>query len=257
MEPQWHPYLLLIFFATLFEYNRHRLIAVLTKTEDLYSSEHRWVAENPKKFYLLAGISITGFLTALFITNTTILLGFVPLAMVTLFYSVPVLGNKTYLFKLRDIPYLKIFLIAFVWSVSTILLPVIEAGENMFDKQVILLFAERFFFIFAITIPFDIRDMQADRNAGIKTIPLLLNKNRALMLSYFSLTVCLMLSFFHYRMQNAWFITEALTVSFLTTYLFLKLQFFRNLSRYYYPILDGTMLLQGVLVLIFYLFQHS
>jgi len=29
MAPQWHPYLFIIFFATLFEYNIHRLITVI------------------------------------------------------------------------------------------------------------------------------------------------------------------------------------------------------------------------------------
>lgn len=33
---------------------------------------------------------------------------------------------------------------------------------------------ERFFFVFAITIPFDIRDIEADKQAGLKTIPLLI-----------------------------------------------------------------------------------
>jgi len=257
MQPQWQPYLLLIFFATLFEYNRHQIVALFTKTEVVHSTENYWIRENRIKFVFLAIISLTGILIAIILTKTAILLGFVPLALLTLFYSSPVPGNKNYLFKLRDIPYLKIFLIAFVWSASTILLPVIQAGEKIVETQVLLLFAERFFFIFAITIPFDIRDMQADRDAGIKTIPMLINRNKVLLLSYLSLSVSFLISFFHYRTQNNWFIIEALCISLIITYLFLKLQFFRNLTRYYYPILDGTMLLQGVLVLVFYLFQHN
>jgi len=257
MQAQWQPYLLLIFFATMFEYNRHRLTAILTKTEESHSPEYRWIRENLKKFYFLVSISVAGVVIAVISTKTAILFGFIPLAILTLFYSLPVAGSKNYLFKLRNIPYLKIFLIAFVWSASTILLPVIQVGGRIFETQVILLFSERFFFIFSITIPFDIRDMQSDRNAGIKTIPLLINQNKALAISYLSLFISLIISFFHYRMQNNWFIIEALCISTITTYLFLKLQFFRNLNRYYYPILDGTLLLQGVLVLGFYFFQQK
>jgi 4-hydroxybenzoate polyprenyltransferase len=258
MQPQWQPYLLLIFFATLFEYNRHRLVALITcNKEALNSEKNRWVRENQKKFYFLVFVSVAGFLAAVFSTKTEVLLTFLPLAILTFLYLVPGSENKNYFFKLREVPYLKIFLIAFVWSASTIILPVIQAGEEIFNRQVLLLFSERFFFIFAIAIPFDIRDMKADRDAGLKTIPILIDQNKALVLSYLSLLLCFLISFFHYQMQNEWFVIEALCISLITTYLFLKLQFFRNLNRYYYQILDGTLILQGVLVLAFYFINHA
>ncbi len=255
MKPQWQPYLLLIFLATLFEYNRHRLIAAITQKVTLKSDKYHWISENLKNTLRLVLILIVGFIIAVFTTKAAVLLAFVPLGILTILYSVPGLENRNYLFKLREIPYVKIFLIAFVWSASTILLPVIQAGEKIFETQVILLFAERFFFIFAIAIPFDIRDMHADKNAGLKTIPLLIDQNKALLLSYLSLSVSLLISFFHYRMQNNWFIIEALCISLIITYLFLKLNYFRNINRYYYQILDGTLLLQGLLVLGFYYFK--
>lgn len=257
MKPQWQPYFILIFFATLFEYNRHRLIAAITQKETLKSDKHQWVRENLKKTWLLVLISIAGFIIAVITTKTVVLLAFVPLGILTILYSVPGLGSRNYFFKLRDIPYLKIFLIAFVWSASTILLPVIQEGQNILNTQVILLFTERFFFIFAITIPFDIRDMKVDRESGLKTIPLLVNQKKALTLSYLSLIICLFISFFHYRLQNNWFVVEALSISLITTYLFIKLKFFRNWGRYYYQVLDATLLLQGMLVLAFYFFTHN
>jgi len=257
MKPQWQPYFILIFFATLFEYNRHRLIAAITQKEPLKSDKQQWIRENPRNIWLLVLISLAGFIIAFITTKTAVLLAFVPLGILTILYSVPGLENRNYLFKLREIPYLKIFLIAFVWSASTILLPVIQAGHDILKTQVILLFAERFFFIFAITIPFDIRDMKADRESGLKTIPLLVNQKKALALSYLSLIICLFISFFHYRLQNNWFVVEALSISLITTFLFIKLEFFRNWGKYYYQVLDATLLLQGVLVLVFYFFTHN
>jgi 4-hydroxybenzoate polyprenyltransferase len=99
--------------------------------------------------------------------------------------------------------------------------------------------------------------MQADRDAGLKTIPLLITQDKALALSYLSLLISFLISCFHYRMQTEWFVIEALTISSITTYLFLKLQFFRKLNRFYYPILDGTLILQGILVLGFYFLNRS
>ena len=257
MKPQWQPYLLLIFFATLFEYNRHRLFDVITgKKEALNSEKNSWIRENQKKFYFLVFLSLAGFLATIIFTKTEVLLSLLPLGILTFLYKMPGSENKKYFFKLREVPYLKIFLIAFVWSASTILLPVIQAEKEILNKQVFLLFSERFLFIFAISIPFDIRDIQTDRNSGLKTIPTLINQKKALVLSYLSLFFCFLISFFHYRMQNEWFVIEALCISLITTYLFLKLKFFRNRSRYYYQILDGTLILQGMLVVGFYFLKH-
>jgi 4-hydroxybenzoate polyprenyltransferase len=216
-----------------------------------------WIRKNQNKLFFVIAVSIVGFGVAAFRTKTEILLAFLPLGILTFFYSFPVSGNKNYFFGLREVPYLKIFLIAFVWSATTILLPIIQANSKIIEPHVMMLFAERFFFIFAITIPFDIRDMQADQDAGLKTIPLLMDKNKALSLSYISLSICFVISILHYKMQNNWFIIEAIFVSLLTTYLFLKINYFRNLHKYYYQILDGTLLLQGLLVLGFYYFAHS
>ena len=252
MAPQWHPYLFLIFFATLFEYNLHRLITVLTNQEALNSEKHRWVRENRKKFYALVFISVAGFICAALMAKAKVLLMFAPLGIITLFYSVPVSANPNHLLRLREIPYLKIFLIALVWSASTILLPVIQTTEKINITGILLLLAERFFFILAITIPFDIRDMEADRHDGLKTFPLLLNENKAIIISNLALLTFILISFFHYQMRGDWFIIGALCISALSTYLFINLKYFRNLSEYYYGVLDGTMILQGVLVLIFY-----
>ena len=252
LKPQWQPYLFLIFLATLFEYNRHYLIKSLIKKEGLNLENHFWVRQNLKWIYLLVFVLVAGFIMAVIFTKTEVLVTLLLFGILTFFYSVPVLGSKKYLFKLREIPFLKIFLISSVWSASTIILPVIQADGEIFSTQVLLLFTERFLFIFAIAIQFDIRDMQADQDAGLKTIPLLISRNKALVLSHLSLLFSFIISFFHYRIQNEWFVFEALTISILTTYLLVKIQFFRNRIRYFYQILDATLLLQGLLVLGFY-----
>lgn len=115
MEPQWHPYLFIIFFATLFEYNLHRLITVITNKEALNSDKHKWVRENLKGFYLLVFLSVTGFGRCYIFGKKDVLIAFAPIAAITVFYSLPIFGNKRTIFRLREIPYLKIFLIAFVW----------------------------------------------------------------------------------------------------------------------------------------------
>jgi 4-hydroxybenzoate polyprenyltransferase len=252
IKPIWESYLFIIFFATLFEYNLHRLIAVLNNSNELNSEKYRWVRENRKIFNLLTIASFFGLIVSAFSAKIEVVIVFAPLALLTIFYSVPVSKNQMQLLRLREIPYLKIFLIALVWSVSTILLPVIQSDLEFADSGIILLFIERFFFIIAIAIPFDIRDMKTDQESGLKTIPLLLNKKSAMALSYLSLLLYFLISFLHYQINNEWAFVIAISFSALSTYLFLRISCFKKLSNYYYGILDGTMFLQGLLVLLFF-----
>jgi 4-hydroxybenzoate polyprenyltransferase len=136
-------------------------------------------------------------------------------------------------------------------------LPIVQSG-NSFDKaHVAAMLTERFLFILAITIPFDIRDLEADLDAGLKTIPMILNEKRAMILSYLLLLCFFLLSVIHYQLRNKWYISGAIGLSALSTYVFLKFPYFRNKAYYHYGILDGTMLLQGILVLVFYYFTHN
>lgn len=252
MKPQWHPYLFIIFFATLFEYNIHRFITVVINKEALNSNGLKWVKENLKVFYLLVLISVAGFISVSIMAKREVLIALAPIATLTLFYSLPVFKNKKNIFRLREIPYLKIFLISFVWSFSTILLPIIQSNSIFNRSSIIAMLVERFFFVFAITIPFDLRDMEVDKQVGLKTIPMLLTENRSILISNLSLLIFFLVSFFHYHLLNYWYIIIALSISTLTTFVFLNSKKIKNLNYYHYGILDGTMLLQGVLVLIFY-----
>ena len=251
MRPQWHPYLFIIFFATLFEYNLHRLITVLTNKEALKSEKHRWVNENMKAFYLLVFISVIGFGVVALLAKKEVLVTFAPIALITVLYSIPVSANPKHLLRLREIPYLKIFMIAAIWSASTILLPIVQSAEAFRQTHIFAMLSERFFFILAITIPFDIRDLEADQQQELKTIPMLLGEKNSLKLSYFFLFVFLLGSAFHYAPEKEWMILWAMCLSGITTYFFLKMDYFKRMLFYHYGILDGTLLLQGILVIIF------
>lgn len=77
-------------------------------------------------------------------------------------YSLPFSG-----LGLRTIPFLKLFLIAFVWAGSSIGL-LLVVHQDLWEQS--LLFLSVFFFVMGITIPFDIRDALSDTR-DLKTIP--------------------------------------------------------------------------------------
>ncbi len=255
MKPQFHPYLLLIFFATLFDYNLHRLITVITNKEALNTDKHRWVKQHLLLFYMVVAISVIGFLWAVFYADKKVLFALAPIGLITLFYSVPVFKTKKNIFRLREIPCLKIFLISFVWSSSTIFLPVIQSAAPPDIKNIMVMLAERFLFVFAITIPFDIRDMKADARQGLKTIPILIGKTSSLIVANIVLLLFLMLCIQHYKNTSLLWLNYAFSFSALSSFLFINNKKLQSKHFYHYGILDGTLLLQGVLVLLFYYLQ--
>lgn len=257
IKPQWHPYLFLIFFATLFEYNLHRLITILTHSEAINSEKHSWVKKNSTWFYLLVTCSVIGFVIAVLEAKITVLLALAPIAGLTLFYSTPITKTANGIFRLRQIPYLKIFLISFVWSALTILLPVIHSENRIDDWRIVTMIIERFLFVLAITIPFDIRDMEDDSLTNLKTIPLKIGVANSSKLSIVLITLFLIVTIVHYTFTSQSFLIIAYLISFLTTLYFLSSKKIKNSRFYYYGILDGTMLLQGILVILFYLIYKN
>ncbi|MGE0567566.1 MAG: UbiA family prenyltransferase [Bacteroidia bacterium] len=252
MDPQWHPYLFLIFFATLFEYNLHRLITVLTNRDALRSDKHNWVNSRRNGFYLLMIFSVLGFIIAVLQAKLKVLLTLAPIAGLTLFYSTPISRSTKGILRLRQIPYLKIFLISFVWSTVTVFLPVTYSEKSFNKFHLLTVIVERFLFVMAITIPFDIRDMEADRQAGLKTIPLKIGVQKSIGLSLRILILFFVITVIHYCITDQWILVNAFTISFLATIIFLRNEKIRSMPLYYYGILDGTLLLQGFLVIVSY-----
>ena len=256
MAPQFHPYLFLIFFATLFDYNLHRLITVITNKEALNSDKHKWVLKNSTLFYWLIILSVAGFLWALINADKDVLITLAPIALLTIFYSLPIFKNKKSIFRLREIPCLKIFLISFVWSAATIFLPIIQSGKYHDKENIIAMLAERFLFVFAITIPFDIRDMKADKMENLKTIPLLIGKKNALLLANIVLYSFTFLCLLHYSNAKSYWLNVAFILSAATTFIFINNKKLQVKQFYHYGILDGALLLQGTLVLLCYYLKN-
>ena len=92
------------------------------------------------------------------------------MAVITALYIVPVWPGEYRPRALRELPYIKLWAIAFVWMASTVWLPLINGGSGWADELLWALSTERFFTIAALCIPFDIRDVRDDLE-GQKTLP--------------------------------------------------------------------------------------
>lgn len=253
MKPNWHPYLFLIMFATLFEYNLHKFVSVFFHKKTLDSSKFGWIMNNLRLFYFIVFASVAGFILTACFARFSVLITLFPLGAITFLYSFPVYKNGVKLFRLREVPLVKIFIISFVWSATCIILPIVQAGMKADLAEVSLMIIERSLFIFAITVPFDIRDMESDRRSGLKTLPLLIGEKNANTVANIVLALFMALSTVHYLLTMQLFILAAFLLSGGSTFVFLNNRRIRSLKEYHYGVLDGTMALQGALVILFYL----
>jgi 4-hydroxybenzoate polyprenyltransferase len=176
------------------------------------------------------------------------------LAVLSFCYGLPLFTIGEQKFGLRNIPGLKLFMITLVWTMSSVLLPVLESQDmhlatiSMHDTT--LLIAKRFLFIAAVAIPFDIRDLFEDKQSGLKTIPVAWGEKNAYLFCQVLLAGYIVLLFLF---RNNGFSTDfwALSLSIiLTGWLIFRSKWEKN-EYYYFFYLDGVLILQYVFVMIF------
>ncbi len=130
----------------------------------------------------------------------------------TLGYLLPIFRGK----RVRDFPFIKIALVAIVWSWISVILPALRYEMAHSFEIISLMIIERALFIFGITIPFDIRDIEQDRKSGTKTIPSSIRLRTSKLIAGVSILVALAIdlvltSYFHLY-------TTPIFVGFLFTY---------------------------------------
>jgi len=180
-------FLLLVFFATSLSYCFQRVVRH-TSGSLINSTRHQWIYNNKKSLYSLIIIS-SGISGYIFFTLFTFyeLLYFSPLIAIALFYAVKVFSKS-----LRDIPFIKIILIALSWAAVTVLIPA-YINEGLDANDIWILFILNFIYIFALVIPFDIRDLDFDEPEK-KTIPQLIGIRAAKHTAITLLVICGLLS---------------------------------------------------------------
>lgn len=108
-------------------------------------------------------------------------------------YSLPFSG-----LGLRTIPFLKLFLIAFVWAGSSVGLLLVTHHELIHYK---LLYFSVFFFVMGITISFDIRDHKIDEKE-LKTIPQVIGSVNSIILAVISLLFSALFFYLEFKTIN-------------------------------------------------------
>ena len=247
LEIEANPYVLAILFcSTILTYNFSILLSKPQNPEKSPFLRVRWIFSHFRLMLSLSIISVLSLLAlAIFLSFYSLILMLI-LGVISIAYSLPIWGSKGNKYGIRNIPGLKIFIIAMVWAGSTVLLPIFEIGSTdistISNQETLILFLNRFLFIVAITIPFDIRDLFQDKQNELKTIPVIIGEKKSLGLCQFFLASHLFLLYVFIEKLDANFWALALSV-FISGWLIFKSRWKKN-EYYYFLLLDGTMILQ-------------
>jgi 4-hydroxybenzoate polyprenyltransferase len=243
----------LLFCSTLALYNFSVLLSKPERPENSRFQRVRWIFSHYRLMITLTIISAIAIIPLSFFLNTSSKILLIGLGLLSISYNLPIFLIETKRFSLRNIPGVKLFIIAMVWAASCVLLPILTIeGTNSATitlNETILLFSMHFFFIAAIAVSFDIRDIFQDKSNELKTIPVIFGEKNSLLICQVLLATYLLLLFNFTEEIDGNFCALSLTI-FISGWLILKSKWKKN-EYYYFLFLDGTMILQLIMLLIF------
>jgi hypothetical protein len=173
--------LFFIFFASITGYN-------FVKYAGVAKLHHASLARDLKLIQIFSFLCFLAFLYFVFQQEFEIFLVSGILGVLTLLYAIPLGKNRK---NLRNIGGIKVFIIAIVWAGVTAILPLIN---EISIKEISFTFIQRFFFVIAITLPFEIRDLKFDAG-NLNTIPQQIGITNTKKIGYILLGVMLLLEF--------------------------------------------------------------
>ncbi len=229
-----------VFFSVLVSYNFQRLYTLYKFPFLVQFNRWKWISENKKIIYSLGTLSLMICLVLFFIFNWKCKLTIIFTSTIAFFY---VLIPRLLPNGFRAIPFLKAGFVALSWALVMVLLPYFSA-ESKFQTNVLLHVAEMFLFIYSITQPFDIRDLEVDKKTNIKTLPMIIGNKNSNLLCLFTLLLSLVISFFIY--EKVYFIGIALSAVYTTFLIIFSTP--RKGEFYYSFFLESTMLVRVLLV---------
>ncbi len=253
------PVLGLLFTSTLGIYNFCILITRPAKPQRSPYRRVRWFFAHYRLMVTFTIVSLLSLIPLFFIITTESKILLIFLSVLSFGYGLPLFSVGDHKFGLRNIPGLKPFLITLVWTMSCVLFPVLESMHNHLTdismRDTTILIAKRFLFIGALTIPFDIRDLFDDRKVGLKTIPVVWGEKNAYLFCQVLLAGYIVLMFL-FRQNGFSLDFFALTLTmFLTGWLIFKSAWEKN-EYYYFFYMDGVLILQYVMVVVFSSFKY-
>jgi hypothetical protein len=184
---------LFVAFSIVLSYNFIRFYEIKNNQQSWFQN---WFLLHQKELIIVSLLSFIGIVYLLVFEdfNFKSLWLLFPFAFMTFFYVIPLLKFRNYKVSFRDFPGIKIFSIAIAWAGISVLFPLKEVGFA-FNSTVLIEFFQRIFILIAITLPFDIRDVNYDSKL-LKTLPQVLGIKASIWLGELLLFLFVILAFF-------------------------------------------------------------
>ena len=234
------PAALFVFCSTVLAYNFIRVME-RSRTHPFLDN---WTRSSERPLLLVNAVSLLGLILAAQRLNSEGLLLLIPFFLLTLFYVYP--GSKKFR-GLRSLPGLKLFVIAVVWSGVTVLFPLVANFLPVGQGEWIV-FAQRFLLVLAITIPFDLRDLQCD-DEDLATLPQALGPKTSKLIALGALALFALLFFTgsHFDSRHR---IAGLAIAVVSALLVLKAGIYQE--RYYSAFwVEGIPILWYLLIVLF------
>lgn len=179
-----------IFFSSITGYN-------FVKYFGLAKFHHRSLANWLKFIQVFSLLCFVLMCYYAFKIQTKTLFYIVGLGLITFLYAIPFLPKRFLVDdkqNLRDIGGIKIYIIALVWTGVTVISPLVNNNIGVSDTLIITAI-QRFVFVFVLTLPFEIRDLQYD-SIRLSTIPQKIGEKQTKIIGLILLLVFFNLEFF-------------------------------------------------------------
>jgi 4-hydroxybenzoate polyprenyltransferase len=232
--------------ATVIAYGMNMLSGINElRKSDTQSVRHHWCMANEHrlKMHLVAGGALA--LGSIFLLPHIAIYILIPASVVTLLYVAPIVKG----IRLREVGPMKIVWVATVWSAVTVILPALGSGCGLGTGSIASMALDRWLFIFAITVPFDIRDVENDRSKGMRTLPLMLGVRRSKAIAMCSIVCSLLVVFHRYEWELSPETLAYAFTTFISSVLIGSSGDGRN-EMYYSFWLEGTMVLLALSVIL-------
>ncbi len=240
------PYAWLVFCATLLIYALHRLIGFTVIKQTIDTRRIRIIARFRNHIRVYAAIaSVVMIWLGFQIDLKTFLLLGLPTAF-SLAYVIPLFRKK----RLRDLPFIKVFVVAAMWSLVTTIIP--ASSHPVSSASLWWLAVEKCFFIVALTLPFDVRDCEIDSHYGVSTFATRFGVKASLL----GAIICSLIAIFIVILQTLrGFYESPVAVALIVSYIYVMVLISlttRSKHDYFFTAgIDGAMLLQWILILLF------
>lgn len=232
-----------MFFATITGYN-------FVKYFGLAKFHHRSLANWLKSIQIFSLLCFFGMcFFALKLDNQT-LIYFGASSVITFLYAIPFLPKKYFLKagNLRAISGLKIYVIAFVWSFTTVIIPLLNEGY-IIDNDVFIEAVQRYLYVIIAMLPFEIRDMKYD-SLKLSTIPQRIGIVRTKVIGVLLIVLVFFLEFF----KDEFWTNKTIILGIICLSILLFLVFSKVSQKKYYSAfcVEGIPIIWAVLTTINY-----